>query len=90
MEAILKDKEDELVPRKLTCNNSQAPKVIVSYNYLQKNYERQDKVKQHVLHFSLDGETITRDSQFHQDQNAILEDREARVRTGLIIRSNKP
>ena len=75
----------EKIQRKLTCNNPQAPKVIVHYNYLNKNYEEDEQVSQHVMHFSLDGETISKESNYATYQNNIIEEREKEVSLNQIF-----
>lgn len=71
---------NEKIQRKLTTNNPQAPKVIVRYNFLEKNYQKDEQVNQHVLHFSMDGETISKESNYARDQDDIIEEREQKVR----------
>lgn len=65
--------------RKLTCQNPQAPGIIVSYNCKHKQFERNDNVPQHVLHFSMEGTTILKSSAYGNDQVKIEQHREKNV-----------
>lgn len=69
----------EKIQRKLTTLNPQAPKVLVRYNFLEKTFQKDEQVSQHVLHFSMDGETITKESNYLKDQEDIHDDREAKA-----------
>lgn len=81
--AHLRNKERQLSPeelkknheRKLTSTNPQAPKVLVNYNYISREFQKADHVEQYIMHFSIDGDTIQRESEEYKIQEEILETR---------------
>lgn len=66
--------------RKLTCANPQAPKKLVVYNNVQTKFETVESVPAHVMHFSMDGMTILKDSLAGRNQLTIENERARKLK----------
>ena len=69
--------------RKLTSTNPQAPKVLVNYNYISKEFQKAEKVDQFIVHFSMDGDTIQKESDDYKIQEEILDLRQKKLKEVL-------
>ena len=68
--------EEDMPAKILEPKNPVAPKVYISYNYIEKKYERNEIVDQLVMHFQCDGETIIKESEEHKIQEEMVEIRD--------------
>lgn len=76
IELTLAQLEEDMPAKILEPKNPCAPKVSISYNHIDRKYERNEIVDQLVMHFEYDGETIIKDSEEHKIQEELIEMRD--------------
>lgn len=69
--------------KKLTSTNPQAPKVTIHYDYINREFQRSEKVDQYIMHFCYDGEIIQKESEEYKIQDEILDARDKEMKRTL-------
>lgn len=69
--------------KKLTSTNPQAPKITINYDYVNKEFQRSEKMDQYIMHFCYDGETIQKESEEFKIQDEILDARDKLMKNTL-------
>lgn len=64
--------------------------VTVYYDYLHKQFQQRDSVPQYIVHFSVDGETIQRNSDEYKTQQDIISIRNMRMKETIEMHGLEP
>lgn len=65
--------DKEVPPRVLYPANPRAPSNLTQFSYKENAFKKDDQVDQCVVHFSMDGQILLKDSAEAQDQNEIID-----------------
>lgn len=76
----IKEENEEFPPRFLYPNDPNAPKVLITYNHLNNEIQRQEIISQLVIHFQHEGCTILKESDEYKQQEDIHQERQKKMR----------
>lgn len=77
-EDLTQEQKDEVIYKKLTSNNPQAPNNITKFSYKERIYKNDDVVDQIVFHYCCDGDILVAESEEATDQDDYLENKRQR------------
>ncbi len=77
-EDLTQEQKDEVIYKKLTSNNPQAPANVTKFSYKERIFKTEDVVEQIVFHYSCDGDILVLESDEHRDQDEYLDNKKSR------------